>query len=147
MKKSRHHDHNEHKGASAVQQERSFLSEDESVMGRYDTLDPEEDEAFITKLMHGFDQMDHAIQKHDPPALHELEEFVFDHQHKLRTRSILEWVSFLIIAMIVIGGNILLAVSSTLVFAVVQGAVFLGVIGFAIWSFQKSKKKVKSGRV
>ncbi|WP_136608347.1 YxlC family protein [Paenibacillus dokdonensis] len=104
-----------------------------------------EDEALIAQLLHGFDQMDLTIRDPEPPTLLELEQLVNGHRQKLRKQAALEWALFLIIALVIIGGNLLLASSSFVIFVVIQGIVFVGVIAIALRTLQKSRKKVKSG--
>ncbi|MDR0266983.1 YxlC family protein [Paenibacillus sp.] len=104
-----------------------------------------EEEALIAHLLHGFDQMELTIKHPEPPPLHELEQLVTGHKQKLRKRAMLEWIIFLIIAFVLISGNILLVTSNLTVFVAIQGAVFVGVIAFALRFLLKSRKKVKSG--
>ncbi|MCJ8013867.1 YxlC family protein [Paenibacillus sp. KQZ6P-2] len=105
-----------------------------------------EDEALIAQLLHGFDQMERTIRHPEPPALHELEQLVAVQRRKLRKRALLEWILFLLTALVVIGGNMLLAFSSIAVFATIQALVFVVIIASAARFFYKSRKKVKSGR-
>ncbi len=111
-------------------------------MGEEDAAD---NDALITQLRAGFDQMDLIIQHPEPPALHELELLVTDRQKKLRKRAGLEWALFLVLALVIIGGNLFLATSSILVFAAIQGVLFIGAIAFVLRFIQRSRKKVKSG--
>lgn len=104
-----------------------------------------EDEALIAQLLHGFDQMDMTIRQPEPPSLHDLEQLVAGHRTKLRKRAALEWCVFLLIALVVIGGNLFLAASSIAVFVAIQGAAFVVILAFVLRFFQKSRKKVKSG--
>jgi len=104
-----------------------------------------EDQALIAQLMQGFEQMELAIRQPEPPPLHELERFVAVEKRKLRRRAGLEVALFLIMALAIIGGNMLLASMNIVVFAVIQGLVFVGAIAFAFRFFYRSKKKVKSG--
>ncbi|MBB3128389.1 hypothetical protein FHS19_003043 [Paenibacillus rhizosphaerae] len=104
-----------------------------------------EDPALIAELLHGFDQMELAIRKPDPPPLHELAQFVAAEQQRLRKRAVLEVALFLIIALALIASNLLLASMNIVVFVVIQGLVFVGAIAFAVRFFYRSKEKVRSG--
>lgn len=104
-----------------------------------------EDEALVKQLLRGFDQMDLTIMHPEPPPLYELEQFVAGHKQKLRKQATLEWILFLVIAVVVIGGNMLLAVSSFAAFIAIQGALFVSVIVFVLRFWRKARKKVKSG--
>ena len=103
-----------------------------------------EDQVLIAELLHGFDQMELTIRRPEPPPLHELEQLVAAEQQRLRKRAGLEVVLFLIIALALIGSNILLASMNIVVFVAIQGLVFVGAIAFAVRFFYRSKKKVKS---
>lgn len=104
-----------------------------------------EDQALIAELLHGFDRMDLAIRKQEPPPLHELEKFVAAEQQRLRKRAGLEVALFLIIALALIGSNLLLVSMNIVVFVAIQGLVFVGAIAFVARFFYRSKKKVRSG--
>lgn len=104
-----------------------------------------EDQALIAELLHGFDRMELAIRKPEPPPLHELEKFVAAERQRLRKRAGLEIVLFLIIALVLIGSNLLLVSMNIVVFVAIQGLVFVGAITFVVRFFYRSKKKVKSG--
>lgn len=104
-----------------------------------------EDQALIAELVHGFDQMELAIRKPEPPSLHELEQLVAAEQQRLRKRAGLEVALFLIIALALIGSNMLLASMNIVIFVAIQGLVFVGAIAFAVRFFYRSKKKVRSG--
>ncbi|MBW7460817.1 YxlC family protein, partial [Paenibacillus sepulcri] len=68
-----------------------------------------------------------------------------DEQRKLRMRAGMEVALFLVVALALIGGNMLLASMNIVVFAAIQSVVFVGAIAFAVRFFHRSKKKVKSG--
>lgn len=104
-----------------------------------------EDQALIAELLHGFDQMELAIRKPEPPPLYELEQLVAAEQQRLRKRAGLEVALFLIIALVLIGSNMLLASMNIIVFITIQGLVFVGAIAFTVRFFYRSKKKVRSG--
>ncbi|PQP88650.1 YxlC family protein [Paenibacillus sp. AR247] len=104
-----------------------------------------EDPALIAELLHGFGKMEMAIRNPEPPPLHELEQFVAVEQQRLRKRAVLEVALFLIIALALIGSNLLLASMSIVIFVAIQGLVFVGAIAFAVRFFYRSKKKVRSG--
>lgn len=104
-----------------------------------------EDQALIAELLHGFDRMELAIRKPEPPPLHELEKFVAAERQRLRKRAGLEIVLFLIIALVLIGSNLLLVSMNIVVFVAIQGLAFVGAITFVVRFFYRSKKKVKSG--
>jgi len=104
-----------------------------------------EDQALIAQLLHGFDQMEQAIRQPEPPPLHELEQLIAGEKRKLRKRAGLEVALFLVIALTLIGGNMLLASINIVVFAAIQGLVFVAMIAFAVRFFYRAKKKVKSG--
>lgn len=110
-----------------------------------DEKETAEEEAMIAQLLHGFKQMEMTIRQPEAPALHELEQLVAGHRTKLRKRAVLEWCAFLLIALMVIGGNLLLAASSIAVFVAIQGTAFVVILAFVLRFFQKSREKVKSG--
>lgn len=103
-----------------------------------------EDKALIAELMHAFDQMELAIRNPEPPPLYELENLVAVEQQRLRRLAGLEISLFLIIALAIIGSNMLLASMNIVVFFAIQGLVFVGAITFASRFFYRSKKKVRS---
>ncbi|MED5016063.1 YxlC family protein [Paenibacillus chibensis] len=127
-------------------QELSDLNKQEHMQAESIHEEPSaDDQALIAQLLHGFDQMERAIRQPEPPALHELEMLVASEQRKLRKHVGMEVALFLVIALALICGNILLASMNLIVFIAIQALVFVGVITFAVRFFYRSRKKVKSG--
>ena len=101
----------------------------------------QEDQELIDQLMLSFQQMDQVIPHSTAPHVGHLEQLITEQKLAVRRRNRLELLCFFLVALVLIGGNTLLVMTSWTAFGIFQGATFMAALGFLFGSYVRRKKK------
>ncbi|WP_152396734.1 YxlC family protein [Paenibacillus guangzhouensis] len=100
-----------------------------------------EDQELIDQLMMSFEQMDHVIPHSTAPHVGHLERLVTEQKMAVRRRHHIELLCFFLVALVLIGGNTLLVMTSWTAFGIFQGVTLVAALGYLFGSYVRRKKK------
>jgi len=101
----------------------------------------QEDQELIDQLMLSFQQIDQVIPHSTAPHTGHLEQLIAEQKVAVRQRNRLELLCFFLVAIVLIGGNTLLAMTNWTAFGIFQGVTLVAAIGYLFGSYVRRSKK------
>jgi len=100
-----------------------------------------EDQELLDQLMMSFEQIDQVIPHSTAPHVGHLERLIAEQKMAVRRRNHIELLCFFLIALVLIGGNTLLVMTSWTAFGIFQGVTLVAALGYLFGSYIRRKKK------
>jgi len=100
-----------------------------------------DDQELLGQLMMSFEQMDQVIPHSTAPHVGHLERLIAEQKMAVRRRNRFELLCFFLVALVLVGGNTFLVMTSWTAFGIFQGVTLVAALGYLFGSHVRRKKK------